>query len=205
LAKHAPDLIDPRLTKAYESPTRAEILSVLHEEGPSSPTRVARRLPNVSLKLVSHHIKVLRETGYVELVETVEKRGATEHIYRTTTPRFLDVHRWSQLDQKARQSLTVTILRKISSDTARALAEGKFDERLDNHLTHTTLNLDEEGWEEVRDILVQTLEAVIAADAKSAERIAASGEGSTAATVAMMHFPVPAEGEAGDSAPGPEG
>jgi len=62
-----PALIDRRLLKALSHPTRQHILDMLGE-GPSSPVRLMRRMDNISLNLVSHHIKVLKELGCVELV-----------------------------------------------------------------------------------------------------------------------------------------
>jgi len=194
MAKREPALFDPRLVRAHEHPIRIEILQVLME-GPNSPGRICRRLEGVSLNLVSHHMKVLQEAGCIDLLETVEKGGTTEHVYRALEPRFIGAAEWDELTPKLRQPTTATILRLISADVTRALQQGTFDKGPSRHLSRSPLNLDREGWEEVVDTLRRTLDEVLEANTKSAERIAASGERPIAARVAMLQFTLPSEEE----------
>lgn len=188
-----PALIDQRLLKALSHPTRQHILDMLGE-GPSSPVRLMRRMDNISLNLVSHHIKVLKELGCVELVETVPRRGATEHIYRATKRHMFTAAEWEALEPSDRAPITANVLRLISEDTGRAFTEGKIDELPDNHLSRTALELDSEGWEEVVDILERTLEEVLEANVKSAERSSSSGEELSSSRVMIMQFPIGPDG-----------
>lgn len=188
LAKRGPELIDPRLAKALEHPIRIKMLGILWE-GPSSPARIKRRLGDVSLNLVSHHIKVLKELGCIELVETVKKRGAREHIYRAVELPVVSDEEWARMEPAARHASTIAILRLISDDLARALGSGRFEDRLDRHLSRSPLKLDEEGWTEVMGILERTLGEVLEAGTRSLKRIEKSGEPSTPMTVAIMGFP----------------
>lgn len=184
-----PALIDPRLLKAFSHPTRLLILDILGR-GPSSPIRITRELENVSLNLVSHHIKVLRELDCVELIETAQRRGATEHIYRAAKWAIVTDDLWAQMPAKDRLPITASALRMISADTNRALVEGKMEERLDNHISRSPLELDDEGWSEVVGVLERTLEEVLEAQAKSAERARVSGEKLMSARVMIMQFPI---------------
>lgn len=188
-----PALIDQRLLKALSHPTRQHILDMLGE-GPSSPVRLMRRMDNISLNLVSHHIKVLKELGCVELVETVPRRGATEHIYRATKRHMFTAPEWEALEPHDRSPITANVLRLISEDTGRAFAEGKMDELPNNHLSRTALELDSEGWEEVVDILERTLEEVQEANVRSAERSSAGGEALAPSRVMIMQFPIGPDG-----------
>lgn len=188
-AQTKPAVIDQRLLKALAHPTRQEILVILHR-GPSSPVRITRQLGDKSLNLVSHHIKVLRELGCIELVETVKKRGATEHIYRATDLHMFSTEDWEAVAPADRPPLTVNLLRYISEDTSRAFAEGRMDERPDNHLSRAVLLLDEEGWSEVVKTLTGALDQVLEANAKSAERAQLSGEKLTPSRVMIMQFPI---------------
>lgn len=190
MAKQGPDFIDPRLIKALEHPTRIEILNILWTE-PSSPARIQRRLQNVSLNLVAHHMKVLKELECVELVETVSRRGARERIYRTTGPFIISDEAWEKLTPKLRQPITASILRLISNDLARSLSAGKFDAIQDNHLSHTLLELDQEAWAEIVGILAGALGEIVEAGVKSRERIKA-GDGTQPplqTSIAIMQFP----------------
>lgn len=183
-----PSLIDQQLLRAEAHPIRAHILSIL-SEGPSSPARMQRRMENVSLNLVSYHIKQLVKFGCIELVRKEKSpSGATEHIYRTTKRQFIDADQWAAVDPKLRQPITATILRMISEDTSRSLAEGKFDLLPDNHLSRSPIELDRAGWDEVVEILERALGEVLEAHAKSAERAVESGEERMAARVVMMQY-----------------
>jgi DNA-binding transcriptional ArsR family regulator len=188
LAKRGPDLIDPRLVKALEHPTRIEILNILWA-GPSSPTRIQRQLKNVSLNLVAHHMKVLKELGCVELVETVSRRGAKERIYRTAGPFVITDEMWDELAPKVRQPITASILRMISDGLARTLGAGRFDEIQDNHLSGTQLKLDREGWAEIVKILARTLDEILVVGDRSQERIEASDEAPIPTMIAIVQFP----------------
>jgi hypothetical protein len=46
---------------------------------------------------VSHHTRVLRDLGCIELVRTEPRRGAVEHYYRPVLRPFLDDEQWEQL------------------------------------------------------------------------------------------------------------
>jgi DNA-binding transcriptional ArsR family regulator len=200
LAKRAPDLIDPRLAKAVEHPLRVDILRILGH-GPSSPARIERQLENVSLNLVSHHMKVLTDLGCIELVETVSKRGSKEHIYRASKRFVFNDEDWKALTPGQRQRITVSILRVISEDLADALVAGKFDEFQDTHLTRSPLRLDREGWSEAGEVLFRALGEVLEIGSKSLKRIEASGEAAIPTTIALMQFPtVERAADGGDEA-----
>jgi DNA-binding transcriptional ArsR family regulator len=184
-----PRLFDPRLVAAMSHPIRVQILGLL-TEGPSSPARMQRLMENVSLNLVSHHVKVLRDLGCIELIEVVKTRGAQEHIYRARKHPYLTAEEWEAMDPIERHPITATILRTISEDTGRSLAEGRFEERADNHLSRSPVELDEQGWGEVVTSLARALDEVLEAHARSAERAQASGEELMVARVVMMQYPI---------------
>lgn len=200
MAKNAPDIIDMRLLKALEHPTRVHILSIL-SEGPSSPSRIARRI-GVNVRLVSYHMKILREMGCVEEVETVEKGPGIEHIHRAKERQFFSAEEWEAFDPKNRAPVTATLLRLISEEVSGALATGKFDELPDNHLSRSPIEVDEKGWAELVEILARTMHEVLAVHDKSQERAATSGTALQAARVVIMHFLVDRDGGDGEAASG---
>jgi len=192
-----PAVIDPRLLKALSHPTRQHILEIL-SRGPSSPIRITREMENVSLNLVSHHIKVLKELGCIELVDTVKKRGATEHIYRATKLHSFSSEEWEAVDAEKRPPITANILRFISEDTSRAFAEGRMDELPDNHISRCVLQLDQEGWSEVVETLSGALHEILEANVKSAERAQSSGEELKSSRVMILQFPIGSQGPSDD-------
>jgi DNA-binding transcriptional ArsR family regulator len=75
-----PTSIDQRLAKALSSPLRARALALI-AEGVASPKAIAVEL-DLDVRGVAYHVRVLRKLGCIELVETQQRRGAIEHIYR---------------------------------------------------------------------------------------------------------------------------
>lgn len=75
-----PVSIDQRLAKALSNSLRAQALSLI-AEGVASPKAIAAKL-GLDVRSVAYHVRVLRELGCVELVETHQRRGAVEHVYR---------------------------------------------------------------------------------------------------------------------------
>lgn len=75
-----PYSIDQRLAKALTHALRAQALELIGAE-PTSPKAIATRL-GVDVRSVAYHVRVLRELECIELIETQQRRGAIEHIYR---------------------------------------------------------------------------------------------------------------------------
>jgi len=79
MASHLHSL-DQRLAKALSNDVRARALELL-AEGPKSPKSIAAQL-EIDLRSVAYHVRVLKKLGCIELVETLPRRGAVEHVYR---------------------------------------------------------------------------------------------------------------------------
>jgi len=75
-----PVSIDQRLAKALSNSLRAQALKLI-AEGVASPKAIAEQL-DLDVRGVAYHVRVLRELGCIEMVETQQRRGAVEHIYR---------------------------------------------------------------------------------------------------------------------------
>jgi DNA-binding transcriptional ArsR family regulator len=188
MAKQKPELIDSRLARALEHPIRVEILALL-QEGPSSPAQIQRQMDNVSLNLISHHMKVLKDLECVELVETVNKKGARVHIYRAKVRPIIPDEVWAELTPTARKPLLTAMLSSISVDLVESLRAGIIDEILDAHFSRSVVKLDREGWSEISSLLNQILREVAEIGTKSLSRAKASGETPVSTTVALLQFP----------------
>jgi hypothetical protein len=184
-----PTLIDPRILRAQSHPIRAHILNIL-SEGPNSPSRMHRRMNEISLQLVCHHIKILHKVGLIELVRIEPRGNRKEHIYRATKRQFFTLEEWLAVDPKLRDPLVSTILQQVFDDTGRAAAEGRFSEFPDRHLSRSPIELDAKGWAEVVEALEVALQRVLEAHARSKKRACVSGEALTIARVVMMQYPL---------------
>jgi DNA-binding transcriptional ArsR family regulator len=72
--------LDPRLAKALSNDVRARALELI-AAGAKSPKQIAAEL-DLDLRSVAYHVRVLKKLGCIELVETLPRRGAVEHVYR---------------------------------------------------------------------------------------------------------------------------
>jgi DNA-binding transcriptional ArsR family regulator len=77
-----PVSIDQRLAKALSSPLRASALTLI-ADGIDSPKLIAEKL-GLDVRHVAYHVRVLKNLGCIELVETRPRRGTVEHVYRLT-------------------------------------------------------------------------------------------------------------------------
>jgi DNA-binding transcriptional ArsR family regulator len=190
MARKPPDLIDPRLLKALVHPTRIHIMDIL-TEGENSPSGIQKRIGDISLDLVSHHIKVLRDLGVVELCDEVKQKGKfTEHIYRARDWQYLNDEEWGAIDPGDRPGASMTILRGISEDVTRALWENRIDERVDSHLSRSPLKLDEQAWKKVAETLESAMNIAMQAHKESLERANRGETDLIDARVVIMYFPL---------------
>ena len=194
MAKQPAGLVDPRLAKALSHPMRARILTILNERV-ASPNEIAEmideRLPNVS-----YHVRALLELGCIELVSTAQRRGAIEHYYRALTRPFFSAKDWKRLPRSARTAITDVGLQMIWDDTAEAVKSDTFESRSDRHLSRTPLQLDDQGWGEIADLLAKTLEEAQSIGSKSEKRLAKAKEDGIPTRLVLMHFESPGPAEA---------
>ena len=181
--------VDSRLAKALAHPLRVQLLAALNE-GVASPNELAKKLGE-PLTNVSYHVRMLHDLGTIELVDTEPRRGALEHYYRAVVRPFFGERDWKRLPKNARGSISDAVLQLVWEDAAEAIKGGLFDERDDRHLSRSVFAVDERGWEELRDLLAETLERAMQIQADSASR-ASKGDGDTfSVNLVMMTHPTP--------------
>ena len=156
------------MAKALAHPLRVQLLTALNE-GVASPNELAKRL-NEPLTNVSYHVRMLHDLGCIELVETEPRRGALEHYYRAIVRPFFADRDWKKLPKNTRGSISDTVLGLVWDDTADAIKSGIFDERENRHLSRSVLCMDEKGWEDMNDLLSETLDRAMQIQADSAGR-----------------------------------
>lgn len=165
-------LYDSRMAKALINPLRARVLSIL-DERPASPSRIADEL-GLPVANVAYHVKILHQLDCIEQIEARPVRGAIEHVYRGKRRLVVEPEQWKVLPTTARHALGVKFAQVTQRDLMAALQGEAFEQRPDPHLTHTPLILDERGWENVRAILVDTLDRVLAEETAAAQRMSES-------------------------------
>jgi DNA-binding transcriptional ArsR family regulator len=191
--KNKKEGVEQIVAKAFAHPLRVQILTILNEKV-ASPNMLAQHLDQ-SLNLVAYHVRVLEKYDCIELVDTKQRRGATEHFYRATRRQFLTDSEWSSLPQSLRPGLSGAALKSAFDDVEEALDKETFDEIEDRHLSRTLMAVDKKGWEATAELLAETLDRLIEIQAESSERIAKSGEETVPSRVIMLHFKSPSMAE----------
>ena len=178
------------MAKALAHPLRVQLLTALNE-GVASPNELAKRL-NEPLTNVSYHVRMLHDLGCIELVDTEPRRGALEHYYRAIVRPFFADRDWKKLPKNTRGSISDMALGLVWDDTAEAIKSGLFDEREDRHLSRTVLCVDQQGWQELNELLVETLDQAMQIHADSVSRAAKDDtEERFGVNLVMMSHPAP--------------
>jgi len=174
------DIDDPRYVKALAHPLRIRILALLADRS-ASPVQLSSQL-DATLGTVAYHVRTLHSLGLVELVDTRQRRGATEHYYRAREhPRFPD-DAWAGLAPVAKQRMLSAMLQQIGQYVTASAAAGGFD-RADAHMTRRSLQLDDDAFAELAAATRRWLDEAEAIGAAAAERMArsAANDGGAAA------------------------
>jgi DNA-binding transcriptional ArsR family regulator len=156
------------LAKTLAHPLRQRILLALNDRV-ASPSELARELGE-PLPKVSYHVRVLLDNEAVELVETKMEGPSVQHFYRATARPVIDDEHWAQLPLGVRRSLFDHTLQQTWEHLVAASGEAGFDDPR-THLTWSNLDLDEAGYQDMADLLTETLERALAIQAAAANRI----------------------------------
>lgn len=179
-----PDPIDQRLVRSLAHPLRIQIMELLTDRV-ASPNGLANEL-EAGLGDVAYHTRALDRYGALELVDTAQRRGATEHFYKANPEAFVGGPSWRKVPRAIRGGISAATLQTFLDKATAALEAGTLDDRDDTVLRWMPLHLDEEGWREVVAILEEATKLMLAAHVRSQDRLSENGNGETVSTVVGM-------------------
>lgn len=178
-------LADRWFVRALSHPVRVEILELLQERE-ASPIEMKRAIGG-TLNRVNYHLKVLVDSGCVEVTRTEPVRGAVKHFYRAMPRSFFGHRDLREVPASIRGGATEMSLRTFSKAFRRAAEAGNVDSE-DAVLSWMSLAVDELGREEAIKASEQVLERYELIAKKSRERAAASEEPLAALVVGVASF-----------------
>jgi hypothetical protein len=152
---------------ALKHAIRVRILEVLCEgdlspvgflHGGMLPPGVTFKDEASAISHISYHFKVLREADCIALVDTKQRRGATEHIYRSKALALHTDAEFAAMGFEERREISRSTLQMLIARADGAIMAGTFDKRIDRHLSWVSMQIDEEGWSELRDLQAETLD-----------------------------------------------
>lgn len=168
VAKAGKATIDARLARALNHPLRARILAVLNERT-ASPKELADLLGE-KLSNVSYHTRELRDLDCIEVAGREQVRGAMKTTYRGITRMMLDNEAWEQLSAETRNGISIAAVEEVIEKATKSIATGKFDARKDRNVITLTMDVDEQGWADVSEAVVDAYERLSAVEAEAANR-----------------------------------
>lgn len=199
-AKRPPALVNPRLASAMTHPTRIRTLRVLTERE-ATPREIAAELDE-PLNNVAYHVRVLKKLGCIELVRVNQTHGGrvAEHVYKGTQRPYWDQADLDQLNASEKLNVIYGILQHVSEDVSTAMAHGTFFQHDDNHLSRMPMVVDQAGWDEVVELLGDTLDGLMEIQEKVNER-GAEPVDTKLTRVAILQFESPAPPKATEQRP----
>jgi DNA-binding transcriptional ArsR family regulator len=178
-----------QVLRASSHPLRLDIQCILFNRV-ASPVEIAQELDE-DISTVSYHVEVLESDGVIELVKTEPRRGAVEHFYKAVTSPTHTNAAWAKLSRPTRRSITAVTLRGMIGEAFRAVLKDTFDARTDRHLSWIPMELDEEGWAELRERMAAWLEETEQIKADAAKRLAETGDRGSRFFSGIMGFETP--------------
>jgi hypothetical protein len=179
-----PDAIDQRMVRSLAHPLRIQILELLTDHV-ASPNGLANEL-EAGLGDVAYHTRALDRYGALELVDTAQRRGATEHFYKAYPEAFVGGPSWRKVPRAIRGGVSAATLQTFLDKAIAALEAGTLDDRDDTVFRWMPLHLDKEGFEEVVSILEEATKLMLAAHVRSQDRLSEGGSEETVSTVVGM-------------------
>jgi hypothetical protein len=132
----------------------------------------------------------------VVLVKKIPRRGTNEHIYRSKMLALHSDRDFESMSFEERRRISRSTLQMLIARADGAIYQGTFDKRADRHLSWVPLELDEQGWQELRDLQAETLERAqgikAAAIARKHERGKENETPTITATFGALAFESPA-------------
>jgi DNA-binding transcriptional ArsR family regulator len=181
------DSPDAHIARVLSHPLRPRILQILTVRGEASPNEIAAEL-DVPLGTLSYHTRLLRDEGWIELVREVPRRGAVEHFYRAMVRPELDHAQWERLPLGVRCRLAAMTVGQVLQSAAAAAEAGGFDVP-GAHADLMELELDEQGFSELSDVLVGALEEAARIQQRSNQRRSSRNPGARRSSVlAVLHY-----------------
>lgn len=182
-----PQTIDQRLVRALAHPLRVQILEILTDRV-ASPNSISIEL-DARLTDVAYHTRILDQLGYLELVDTARRRGATEHFYTAKPRGFIGDRDWRSVPRSVRTDVSGASLQTFIDKAIDAVESGTIDDREDTTFCWMPLRIDPIAWREITAILDETIDRILAAHTRSRRRLdRAGGEEALSTVMGLCNF-----------------
>jgi DNA-binding transcriptional ArsR family regulator len=177
-------------TGVLAHPIRCRALTILADRE-ASPVEIGREL-GIGASHVAYHVRMLHESELIELTEETPRRGSIEHRYRAVFTALSD-EQYAAMTEEERGSYSRNIYCLAAADASCAFSSGSFAYRHDHHISRTALQVDEDGWAELREQFWSHLQEVERIKREARERLTETGMRGTSVVAFNTFFELPLE------------
>ena len=170
-------------------PIRCRALTILADRE-ASPVEIGREL-GMDPSHIAYHVKVLLEEGLIELTEETPRRGSIEHRFRAIFPPELSDEEYAAMTAERRNQYSRDIFCFAAADASCAFSSGSYGDRHDHHISRMPLQVDEEGWSELRDLFEGTLRRLYEIKREAGDRLVEGGMKGTSVVAFNTFFELP--------------
>lgn len=176
-------------TGVVAHPIRCRALTILVDRE-ASPAEIGREL-GMDASHIAYHVRLLLKEGLIELTEETPRRGSIEHRFRAVCPDEFSDEEYAALTAEQRNQHSRDIFCFAAADASCAFSAGSFGERPDHHISRMTMQVDEEGWAELRDLYKNTLSEAYRIKREAQERLIKDGMKGTSVLAFNTFFELP--------------
>jgi hypothetical protein len=184
------------VARALSHPTRVRILMAMNAPQRRMSPKEFCHETGLGMGHASYHFRELALTGCIELVDTEQRRGATEHYYEPVRTAMAWAREWEALGSYVKQNFCASVLRGGVETAGRAIDAGTFEAQPNSHLSWNTMRVDLAGWERIGAIMDRTLAELLAIESEAGQRIDGGNPGFLASFL-MSSFESPPPEQAG--------
>lgn len=133
--------VDPVLGAVVSDALRVQMMATANERKVSAKSFAEEwDIPEWG---ANHHLKFLCDRDYIEVIERVPRRGATEIFYRATKRAFISDANWSCLGGIAQEGISKAVVDDVNNALRRAAKADTLDARDESILWWQEVPLDE--------------------------------------------------------------
>jgi DNA-binding transcriptional ArsR family regulator len=182
--------------EAVKHPMRSRIMALLAHDW-ARAAELAAEL-GAPARTVRHHLRFLRERDLVSVRKARPRRNFYEYSFSDNTHGYVGDDLYGSFSPAERRALINHYLRVLSLGVTRFAAAGT---TYDDHFPLTVrvrVDVDEQGWQELIEILSSALEQITRVKREAGERRRVGAEDGFEAELGLLAFEVPT-----DEAPAP--
>ncbi len=141
---------EQRVSHLVNHPVRLDSF-VVFSERKASPNELSVE-QRVALGTVSHHVTELVKEDLIELVDTVQRRGAVEHYYKAKVRPEVSDAEWQGMTKANKRRCAGTYLATVISESLSSLRHGCMEDDPDLYVFWVPLKLSTTGRAELHEI-----------------------------------------------------